>query len=115
MTVSALSSLVLQRWLTKVQSSGRKLDGNTFQKQLARSNAPSWSVATSRDSEFAFTQGAIKQQGFGNKVLSGYMQRLLKQTQQDGEMHLMMMEVAHLLRSPVSLFHPQIVGKVLFS
>ncbi|MEO0373293.1 MAG: monooxygenase [Cyanobacteria bacterium P01_A01_bin.17] len=115
MTVSALSSLVLQRWLTKVQVSGSKLDGNTFQKQLARSNAPSWSMATSRDSGFAFTQGAIRQQGFGNKVLSGYMQRLLKQTQQDGEMHLLMMEVAHLLRSPMSLFQPQIVGKVLLS
>ncbi|MEM6453313.1 MAG: monooxygenase [Cyanobacteria bacterium P01_D01_bin.105] len=115
MTVSALSSLVLQRWLTKVQASGSKLGGNTFQKQLARSNAPSWSMATSRDSGFAFTKGAIKQQGLGNKVLSGYMQRLLKQTQQDGEMHLLMMEVAHLLRSPVSLLQPQIVGKVLLS
>lgn len=115
MTVSALSSLVLQRWLTKIQSSGGQLDGNTFQKQLARSNAPAWSLATSRDSEFAFTQGAIKQQGLANRILSGYVQRLLKQTQQDGEMHLLMMEVAHLLKSPVSLFHPQIVGKVLLS
>ncbi|MEO1686037.1 MAG: monooxygenase [Cyanobacteria bacterium J06631_12] len=113
MTVSALSSLVLQRWLTKVQTSGGKLDGNTFQKQLARSNASAWSLATSRDSGFTFTRGAIKQQGWGNRVLSGYIQRLLKQTQQDGEMHLLMMEVAHLLRSPVSLFYPQIVSKVL--
>ena len=115
MTVSALSSLVLQRWLTKIQTKGSKLDGNTFQKQLARSNSSAWSLATSRDSGFAFTQGAIKQQGFGNKVLLGYTKRLLKQTQQDGEMHLLMMEVAHLLKSPMSLFHPQIVGKVLLS
>lgn len=113
MTVSALSSLVLQRWLAQVQIRGGELNGTTFQKQLARSNASPWSLATARDSGFAFTQGAIEPKGL-SKVLMGYMQRLLKQSQQDGEMHLHMMEVAHLLRSPASLFQPQIVGKVLF-
>ena len=118
MTVSALSSLVLQRWLAQVQAHGEELDGKTFQKQLAHSNASPWSLATLRDSGFAFTQGAIESKGVSKilgKVLLGYMQRLMKQTQQDGEMHLRMMEMAHLLRSPASLFHPQIVGKVFFS
>ncbi|MEL6232517.1 MAG: monooxygenase [Cyanobacteria bacterium J06627_3] len=118
MTVSALSSLVLQHWLAQVQARGEDLNGTAFQKQLARSNASPWSLATMRDSGFAFTQGAIESKGLSKvlgKVLLGYMQRLLKQTQQDGEMHLRMMEMAHLLRSPASLFHPQIVGKVLFS
>ena len=118
MTVSALSSLVLQHWLAQVQSSGDALNGTTFQKQLARSNASPWSLATLRDSEFAFTQGAIKSKGLSkilSPILLGYTQQLLIQTQQDGEMHLRMMEVAHLLRSPASLFHPQIVSKVLLS
>ncbi|MEM1256601.1 MAG: FAD-dependent monooxygenase [Cyanobacteria bacterium P01_H01_bin.21] len=118
MTVSALSSLVLQRWLAEVQAHEGDLDGTTFQKQLARSNASPWSLATMRDSGFAFTQGAIESKGLSKvmgKVLLGYIQRLLKQTQQDGEMHLRMMEMAHLLRSPASLFHPQIVGKVFFN
>ncbi|MGB3295435.1 MAG: monooxygenase [Phormidesmis sp.] len=114
MTISALSSLILQRWLAQVQARGADLDGTTFQKQLARSNASPWALATLQDSRFAFTQGAITPKGF-SKVLSGYMQRLLRQTHKDGEMHLRMMEVAHLLRSPVSLFQPQIVGKVLLS
>ncbi|MEM9976164.1 MAG: monooxygenase [Cyanobacteria bacterium P01_D01_bin.2] len=118
MTVSALSSLVLQHWLAQVQACQEELDGTTFQKQLAHSNASPWSLATMRDSGFTFTQGAIESKGLSKvlgKVLLGYVERLLKQTQQDGEMHLRMMEMAHLLRSPVSLFHPQIVSKVLFS
>ena len=112
MTVSALSSLVLQSWLNQVKARGGELDGTKFQKKLARSNASSWSLATLRDSEFAFTQGAIKPNGL-SKVLLVYMQSLLKQSQQDGGMHLRMMEVAHLLKSPISLFHPQIIGKAL--
>ena len=118
MTVSALSSLVLQRWLVEVQAHGGDLDGTTFQKQLAHSNASPWSLATLRDSGFAFTQGATESKGLSKvmgKALLGYIQRLLKQTHQDGEMHLRMMEMAHLLRSPTSLFHPQIVGKVFFN
>ena len=118
MTVSALSSLVLQRWLAEVQAHGGALDGTTFQKQLAQSNASPWSLATMRDSGFAFTQGAIESKGLSKvmgKILLGYIQRLLKQTHQDGEMHLRMMEMVHLLRSPASLFHPQIVSKVFFS
>lgn len=114
MTVSALASLVLQRWLAQVKTHKKGLNGTAFQKQLARSNASAWSLATSRDSDFTFTRGAIEQKGL-SRVLLGYTQRLLKQTQQDGELHLRMMEVAHLLRSPLSLFAPKVVGKVLFS
>lgn len=54
-TVSALSAIVLQKWL-KVQTANfdhGNSNTTSFQKKLAKSNAPHWALATNQDLKFS--------------------------------------------------------------
>jgi 2-polyprenyl-6-methoxyphenol hydroxylase-like FAD-dependent oxidoreductase len=114
MTVSALGAKTLQTWLHK--STRNKLDNNRFQKQLAKSNSFHWMLATSQDSRFPTTVGG--QQGKNknrpiDKLMTGYMNRLLTKSASEPNLHLMFLEVAHLLRSPLYFYHPAVMWRVL--
>ena len=112
MTVSALGAKTLQAWLNK--SSGDKLDNNRFQKQLAKSNSFHWMMATSQDSRFPTTVGGEQSKdGMVNKLMTGYMNRLTRKSTLEPKLHLMFIEVAHLLRSPLSFYHPTTIWQVL--
>jgi 2-polyprenyl-6-methoxyphenol hydroxylase-like FAD-dependent oxidoreductase len=116
MTVSALGAKTLQAWLNK--STRNKLDNNRFQKQLAKSNSFHWMLATSQDSRFRTTVGG--QQGKNNnrpidKLMTGYMNRLLTKSASEPNLHLMFLEVTHLLRSPFYFYHPAVMWRVLAS
>ena len=111
MTVSALGAKTLQEWLDK--SSPDKLDNNRFQQQLAKSNSFHWMMATSQDSRFPSTVGRINKEGIVNQLITGYMNRLLRKSAVEPRLHVMFMEVAHLLRSPLSLYHPAVIWQVL--
>jgi 2-polyprenyl-6-methoxyphenol hydroxylase-like FAD-dependent oxidoreductase len=113
MTVSAISSLVLRRWLAHSRSRQASWNGTSFQKQLAQSNAFPWSLATGFDSKFPTTKGAITTQNWVGKLLEGYMDRLALLAQKDVEVHLKFLQMAHMLKSPSSLLDPQLVLKVL--
>lgn len=106
MTVSALASLVLQQWLAKSQKPN-------FQKQLARSNAFAWSLATGSDSKFPTTKGAIAPKS-GAKLFQVYLDRLMATAQKDVEVHLAFLQMAHMLKPPSIVFHPKLVLKTLF-
>jgi 2-polyprenyl-6-methoxyphenol hydroxylase-like FAD-dependent oxidoreductase len=106
MTVSALASLVLQQWLAKSQKPN-------FQKQLARSNAFAWSLATASDSKFPTTKGAIASKQ-GARLFQIYLDRLMAAAQKDVEIHLAFLQMAHMLKPPSILFHPKLMLKVLF-
>ena len=112
MTVSALGAKTLQTWLHK--SARDKLNNNYFQKQLAKSNSFHWMLATSQDSRFPTTVG-VKQSKGGtvNKLMTGYMNRLLTKSTSEPNLHLMFLEVAHLLRSPLYLYHSAVMWQVL--
>jgi hypothetical protein len=45
--------------------------------------------------------------------LCSYTERLLKLTNSDPKMNALLMEVAHLIKSPLALYHPQVAFKVL--
>ncbi|MEM8720756.1 MAG: FAD-dependent monooxygenase [Cyanobacteria bacterium P01_G01_bin.39] len=112
MTVSALGAKTLQAWLAK--SSATKLDNNRFQQQLAKSNSLHWTLATSQDSRFPGTVGAKQgQPSILDKIMTGYMNRLLSKSTVEPSLHLKYLEVAHSLRSPLSLYHPQVMWQVL--
>jgi 2-polyprenyl-6-methoxyphenol hydroxylase-like FAD-dependent oxidoreductase len=114
MTVSALGAKTLQTWLDK--SARGKLDNNRFQKQLAKSNSFHWMLATSQDSRFPTTVGGEQsKEGTVNKLMTGYMNRLLAKSASEPNLHLMFLEVAHLLRSPLYLYHPAVMWQVLAS
>lgn len=112
MTVSALGAKTLQAWLDK--SSNKKLDNNRFQKQLAQNNSFHWTLATSQDSRFLSTVGGKQSQdGILAKLMSGYMNKLMHKSVSEPKLHLRFLEVSHLLRSPLALYHPAVVWKVL--
>ncbi|MEL6928162.1 MAG: monooxygenase [Cyanobacteria bacterium J06600_6] len=114
MTVSALGAKTLQAWLDK--SAVGKLDNNHFQKQLAKNNAFHWTIATSQDSRFPTTIGGQqKSEGVVSKLMTGYMNRLASASATKPSLHLMFIEVTHLLRSPLYLYHPTVVWQVLTS
>ena len=112
MTVSALGAKTLQAWLHK--SSPNKLDNNLFQKQLAKNNSFHWMLATSQDSRFSTTIGGKQSKsGIFDKLLSGYMNKLILKSVSEPKLHLRFLEVTHLLRSPLALYHPTVVWQVL--
>ena len=112
MTVSALGAKTLQAWLNK--SSKGKLDNNRFQKQLAKSNSFHWMLATSQDSRFPDTTGGEPSQGgIAQKLMTSYMNKLVSKAAVDASLHLKFLEITHLLRSPLSFYHPAVVWRVL--
>ncbi|WP_019508853.1 hypothetical protein [Pleurocapsa sp. PCC 7319] len=112
MTVSALGVMTLQMWLNK--SSINKLDNNRFQKQLAKNNSFHWTFATSQDSRFPSTVGGkSSKKGAMNKLLAGYMNKLVAKSAYEPKLYLRFLEVGHLLRSPLALYHPGIIWQVL--
>ncbi|MBE9010890.1 monooxygenase [Pseudanabaenaceae cyanobacterium LEGE 13415] len=106
MTVSALSALVLRRWLEQSKTS------QDFQKQLARNNAFPWSLATGFDSKFPTTKGAIAPNRIG-KLFQAYADRLIICAQKDVNVHLEFLQMAHMLKSPSVLLSPRLVMKAL--
>ncbi len=111
MTVSALGAKTLQAWLDK--SSRGKLDNNRFQKQLAKNNSFHWMLATSQDSRFPTTVGGKSKSGTVDKLMTGYMNKLVSKSASKPNLQLMFLEVAHLLRSPLYLYHPAVIWQVL--
>ncbi|BAU10422.1 monooxygenase [Leptolyngbya sp. NIES-3755] len=85
-----------------------------FQKQLARNNAFSWSLATGFDSKFPTTKGAIAPNRM-SKVFQAYADRLMICAQKDVSVHLEFLQMAHMLKSPSVLLNPRLVMKALMS
>ena len=112
MTVSALGAKTLQGWLNKSFKS--KLDNNRFQKQLAKSNSFHWMLATSQDARFPATVGGkFSKGGAIDRLMMGYMNKLIAKSAVKPNLHLKFLEIAHLLRSPLYFYHPAVVWQVL--
>lgn len=107
MTVSALSAIVLRNWL-----SDRELIPSRFQTSLAKSNSLHWALATGQDLLFPTTYGGSKP-GRLVGMLHWYTERVLQLANSDSNLHTLFMEIAHLLKSPIALYHPKIVFRVL--
>ncbi len=107
MTVSALSAMVLRDWLNLDQQSSSE-----FQRRLAKNNQLSWTLAVGQDSRFLTTAGR-KQSSRLEGLVGWYTHQLIKQTSTDASFNTLLMEVAHLLKSPGAFFHPKIAAQVL--
>lgn len=110
MTIAALGAKTLQSWL---DNSAKQLNSNRFQKQLAKNNSFHWMLATSQDARFPATVGSEHKGGIVDKLMTGYMNKLLSKSTSDLQMHLLLLEVGHLLRSPLFLYHPATIWRVL--
>ncbi len=114
MTVSALASLVLQKWLSRSQKFffSKKLSSSSFQKDLATSNSFHWNIATSQDSRFLKTTGKIHP-SFFDSLFKRYTQRLQVQATLNPKVYISFMEIAHSLKSPLYFFSPGLVWQSL--
>jgi 2-polyprenyl-6-methoxyphenol hydroxylase-like FAD-dependent oxidoreductase len=114
MTVSALSAMVLRDWLSQRHS--RSPDGSLipsrFQKSLAKSNSLSWTLATGQDSRFPTTSGGSKPSRLGG-LLHWYTNRLLQLAKEEQDLHALLIEITHMLKSPIAFYHPKVVFRVL--
>lgn len=112
MTVSALSALELQSWLRS-----NKLITTRFQKRLAKSNALHWMLATQQDAQFLTTSGVNRSEkpNFISQLMTWYSQRLMLSAHSDISLHTLFLEISHLLKSPLALYHPKVIWKVLSS
>jgi 2-polyprenyl-6-methoxyphenol hydroxylase-like FAD-dependent oxidoreductase len=114
MTVSALSAMVLKNWL----HDDSKSITSRFQKRLAKSNALHWMMATQQDSQFPTTSGVEregdkKKPNFVESLFAWYNQKAMSTMHYDPSLHTLFMEIAHLLKSPLALYHPQVIFRVL--
>lgn len=114
MTVSALSAMLLGDSLDdpKAQLKNGSLKSARFQKDLANSNSFHWTLATGRDSRFPTTVGRT-QPGLLENLLGWYTQQALERVRSDAELHTLFMEIGHLLKSPLELYRPEVVLRVL--
>ncbi|MBV8882992.1 MAG: monooxygenase [Chroococcidiopsidaceae cyanobacterium CP_BM_RX_35] len=114
MTVSALSAIVLRDWLRKSQRlrANGSLLPSRFQKRLAKSNSPSWNLATGQDLRFPTTSGE-REPSKSNGFLRWYIEQLISMANEDPKLHTLFLETAHLLKSPIALFHPKVVFRVV--
>ncbi len=112
MTVSALSAIVLRKWLQKQYNhSSAFRESATFQKQLAKSNLLHWSLATTQDSQFPTTQGRREVNSGG--LFSWYANRLLQLANSDPHAYTQLIQVVNLVRSPLQLYHPKVIFRVV--
>jgi len=115
MTVSALAAIVLRDWLEKVQKDFI-FANNEFQKNLAKSNSSAWMLATTSDSRFLETKGRLEANTSKNiigQLMQKYMEKLFKQATVDPQLFILFMSINNDIRSPLALYHPSVIFKVL--
>jgi 2-polyprenyl-6-methoxyphenol hydroxylase-like FAD-dependent oxidoreductase len=109
MTVAALSAMVLRDWLQT-----NKLVTSRFQQRLAKSNQFHWMLATQQDSQFPTTVGAkATKSNFISDFIAWYNRKMVENINIDPNLYKLFTEVSHLLKSPLALYHPKIILKVL--
>lgn len=117
LTTSAMSAMVLQGWLakswpTQAVKHTQSLNSLAFQKQLAKTIKPAWAVATKSDSGFDTVKGKLHSTVL-DRVLNGYMQRLIKKSHTDSELNLTLAKISHMVGSPSELFSPRLLMKLI--
>ncbi|MGB6296295.1 MAG: hypothetical protein WBF90_08925 [Rivularia sp. (in: cyanobacteria)] len=71
-------------------------------------------VATASDSRFPTTAGRSNPNAV-SKLLGWYNQRLMQTINQDEDLYNLFIQISHLLKSPLALYHPRVLLKVLSS
>ncbi|CAN5848924.1 FAD-binding monooxygenase [soil metagenome] len=102
MTVCALEALVLDNWLCSATQQNQTPDSLQFFKLIAKVIDVPWALAKGADT--------VKEQP---TLLDHYFNRLKKVSQHNKVVSLAFIKVVQLLAPPASLFHPQIMLRVL--
>lgn len=109
MTVAAQGAQTLDACLKRQKGSGLKLD---FQKKLSRQIQMPWLMATNEDFRWDMTTGQRPSRLI--QLIQKYFDRVIETTSYDPSIQRTFLEVAHLAKSPIHLFHPYVSWKALF-
>ncbi|MBV8883268.1 MAG: monooxygenase [Chroococcidiopsidaceae cyanobacterium CP_BM_RX_35] len=119
MTAAALSALVLDRCLHRRWRQSRTAPigfSQYFQKQLARSLKVLWLSATRRDCAWLTNEDSIDKARKPNKIsqlLRQYVKQVMLLSMGCPEINRTMIEIYHMVKSPIALFQLNIATKVL--
>jgi 2-polyprenyl-6-methoxyphenol hydroxylase-like FAD-dependent oxidoreductase len=114
MTVAAMTAVALDDALNAHrQRSGGELAGLTrgFQRQVARTNAGAWTMATSEDLRYPWTEGA--RPDLATRIMHRYADRVLEVANGNPGVNTAFVDVINLRRPPASLFRPRVLLPVL--
>jgi 2-polyprenyl-6-methoxyphenol hydroxylase-like FAD-dependent oxidoreductase len=107
MSVAALEALQLHHTL----ATGRRTDlGPIFFDRIADVVKVIWRMTVSSDFEFPETEGP---KPYGTALFNRYTSRLIRTAHTDGDVADAFARVLRLERSPISLFHPNVLSRVL--
>lgn len=115
MTAAALSALTLGECLTEQQK--RRRDGSLFgfslrfQKKLAKVNSAPWMLATSEDFRVRGVTGGTPDRL--TRFMQRYVDRVVALSTESAVVRDSLLRVFNLLEGPQTLFHPQIVLRVV--
>lgn len=112
LTTSAMSALTLQEWLLENAKNPGGGESLAFQRKLAKRIQPAWNAATKNDAGF-LQKGGKHQRSLAERLLFGYMRKLVAKTHTDAELMLALTRVTHMLDSPAQLLHPKLILKAL--
>jgi len=115
MTVAALGAKTLDRVLQqhKKRHDRKSVTGlaATFQQQLANVIAGPWQLATGQDLRWPVAANGHKIDPF-SRFLQGYVNRVIDTLAENRVVAEAFVQVQNMLKSPPSLFHPQILWRV---
>ena len=112
-TVSCIEAVTLDKILREYKKRNKGLLGfsRVFQKKVSKINNLPWLFGTSEDFRWPTTEG-IKP-GLITRYIQKYSNRVLLLTPKSKIASKSFLEVLHMLRSPLILFHPLILNHVL--
>src|SRR5271166_6172978 len=112
MTTAALGAEVLDRCLRRSRAPQgiRPGTGRKFQRELARTIAAPWLLATGTEYRFRRTEGPPRRRS--TRMMHRYVDALTRLATRNAGARRRLMEVLHLLRPPAALFGPGVLSYV---
>jgi 2-polyprenyl-6-methoxyphenol hydroxylase-like FAD-dependent oxidoreductase len=114
MTVAAMTAITLDQILTEHrQRSGADRFGpaRELQRQVAKTNAGAWTMATTEDLRYPWTEGA--QLDLPTRIMHSYADRVLEVANGNPKVNTAFVNVVNLRHPPASLFRPSVLLPVL--
>ena len=106
MTVAAISAMALDRCLRESRPGWER----RFQRQVARSGAGAWLVATGEDLRYRETEAAPV--GLSTRLINAYVDRVVAAANVDRRVCASLLDVLALTSPPASLFSPAVLARV---
>jgi 2-polyprenyl-6-methoxyphenol hydroxylase-like FAD-dependent oxidoreductase len=115
MTTAALGAEVLDRCLRRSRAPQDIRPGTSlmFQRELARTIAAAWLLATGSDYRFRRTEGPPRRRS--TRMMHRYVDALTQLSTRNARVRLRLLEVFHLLHPPAALFGPGVLGPLAWA